>query len=65
MPGVTLTLYVRKRWFFYPALAIIVVALKLGLIPDRRSDTHWGGIEHGADRAARWLAEKAMHAEVI
>jgi hypothetical protein len=59
-----LSLHVRKRWFFWPAMLILVAAGKLGLIRDKASDAHADGVETGPERAARWLVDHAVVIEV-
>lgn len=61
---ITVTLSARKRWFFWPALICIVMLGRLGLIRDKVSTAHHGGIETGQERAARWLADHAIRIEV-
>lgn len=51
MADVQVTLVLRKRWFFWPALVTLVVLGKVGII----KDPEWAG---------RWLAENAMRIEV-
>lgn len=49
---VNLTLTVRKRWFFWPAMLTIVALGKVGVLKD-------------IDKAAKWLADNAMRLEVV
>jgi hypothetical protein len=41
----------RKRWFFWPAVLVMVSLGKLGILKN-------------PDRAAKWLADHAMRIEV-
>lgn len=59
-----LVLHAQKRWFFWPAIICIVAIGRLGLIRDKVSAAHHGGIETGQERAARWLADHAIRIEV-
>ena len=58
-----LTLTARKRWFFRPALMACLIGLRFGLIRAKASFAHIGGIETADERAARWLAERAIKIE--
>jgi hypothetical protein len=60
----SLTLHMQKRWFFWPAIVALAALGKLGLIRDKPSEEHHGGIETGQERAARWLADHAIRIEV-
>lgn len=64
MAKMSLTLGVRKRWFFYPAALAGVIAMGLGLIRDVPSDEHVGGVMPALDRVVRWLARHAVQCEV-
>jgi hypothetical protein len=54
----------RKRWFFWPAILTASLLGKLGLIRDKLSAAHHGGVITGQERAAKWLADHAMVIEV-
>jgi len=43
---------IRKRWFFWPAVVVIVALGKVGILRDQ-------------ERAGRWLADHAMVIEVV
>lgn len=64
MAHVQADIVVRRRWFFWPALVLIVALGKIGLIRDKVSPAHHGGIETGQERAGRWIADHAMRIEV-
>lgn len=51
MAQVELKLKVIKRWFFGPALVVIVLLGRVGMLRDQH-------------KAARWLADRAMRIEV-
>lgn len=51
MAQVELQLKVTKRWFFGPALIVIVLLGRVGLLRDHH-------------KAAKWLADRAMRIEV-
>lgn len=61
---ITVQLSARKRWFFWPAIVCLVMLGRLGLIRDKFSAAHQGGVETGQERAARWLADHAIRIEV-
>ena len=52
MAQLNLSIRVRKRWFFWPALVVIVMLGKAGILRDQH-------------RAAKWLADHAMVIEVV
>lgn len=60
MAKVKIAARIRKRWFFWPAVIILVTIGKLGLICDKVSPAHVGGVETGRERVGRWLADYAM-----
>lgn len=64
MAHLSLTLGVRKRWFFWPAASAGVVGVGLGLIRDVPSNEHEGGVKLALDRVVSWLADHAVHFEV-
>jgi hypothetical protein len=64
MARMNLAMKVQKRWFFWPAVVVIMLAGKLGLIRPRPSAEYVDGMDPGEVRAARWLTDHAMRIEV-
>ena len=51
MAQVEAQLIIRKRWFFWPVVLVMLALAKLGILKD-----------HG--RAGKWLGDHAMRVEV-
>jgi hypothetical protein len=64
MEQVNATVVLRRRWFFWPALLTLSLLGRLGLIRDKADPPRWNGKITGQERAAKWLAERAMRIEV-
>lgn len=64
MAQLSLTLGVRKRWFFWLAAYAGVVGVGLGLIRDVASNDYEGGVKPALDRVVSWLANHAVNFEV-
>lgn len=56
---------VTKRWFFWPAVLVVFVIGRLGLIRARPSRDYVGGVEPAESRAAKWIADWAMRIEIV
>jgi hypothetical protein len=59
----TVTLHLEPKWWMRPALWISCWALKLGLIRDKPSAEHFGGVITAEERVSKWLANYAFRFE--
>lgn len=64
MAQLQVTLAVRPKWWMRPVLWASVWALHFGLIRDKPSTEHFGGIITADERVSRWLANYAFRFEV-
>ena len=64
MAQLSLTLGIRKRWFFTPAVWIAAVLIALEVIRDVPNVAYHDGVMPAAHRVAEWLARFAFRFEV-
>lgn len=64
MAQLSLTLGIRKRWFFWPAFWVAVLLLALRLIRDVPCDAYVSGVMPAIDRVADWLFRNALRCDV-
>jgi hypothetical protein len=64
MAQVQVTLTVRPKWWMRPALWASFWALQIGLIRDKPSAEHFGGVMTADERVSKWLADYAFRFEV-
>lgn len=64
MAELQVTLVVHPKWWMRPAVELAIVAVALGLIRDKPSSEHWGGIITAEERVAKWLTDFAFKIEV-
>jgi len=64
MANLTLTLSLRKRWWFWGAVIIGYCLVRIGVVRDKASAAHVNGVEPAMDRVINWIADKGLVAVV-
>jgi hypothetical protein len=60
MQTVTVSLHLRRHWWFSAALYAGGMAIHLGMLKDCPSDEHWSGRVSATERLAAWLVKHAL-----
>jgi hypothetical protein len=64
MADLYISLAVRPKWWFRPALWAACIAVWLGFVRDADSAEHYSGRITAEERASKWLANYALRFEV-